>query len=134
VARSAGEDDHPEFVVCIETVSLEPLEVVCALETGGLVNVYLKDHARAEGLITATSPAEDARAEGRRARRSLGIGDAGGTKVICSHTVVFHEPEGAAVVVEVAVACQKFDAHRWARASSLFSETETNTIALLLRE
>ena len=32
-----------------------------------------------------------------------------------------HEPEGAAVVVKVAVACQKFDAHR-ARALSRFSE------------
>jgi len=32
-----------------------------------------------------------------------------------------HEPEGAAVVGEAAVSCQKFDAHR-ARASSRFSE------------
>jgi hypothetical protein len=44
-----------------------------------IVNVYVKDHARAEGLITVTSSTEDARAEGRRARRSPGIGDAGGT-------------------------------------------------------
>jgi hypothetical protein len=32
-----------------------------------------------------------------------------------------HEPEGAAVAVEVAVACQKIDAHR-AKVSSRFSE------------
>jgi hypothetical protein len=32
-----------------------------------------------------------------------------------------HEPKGATVVVEVAVACQKFDAHP-VRASSRFSE------------
>jgi hypothetical protein len=41
--------------------------------------VYVKDHARADELVTVTSSAEDARAEGRRARRSPGIGDAGGT-------------------------------------------------------
>ena len=44
-----------------------------------IVSVYVKDHARAEGLVTVTPSAEDARAEGRRARRSPGIGDAGGT-------------------------------------------------------
>jgi len=37
------------------------------------------------------------------------------------HVHPHHEPEGGMVVVEVAVACQKFDAHR-ARASSRFSE------------
>lgn len=41
--------------------------------------MYVKDHARADELVTVTSSAEDARAEGRRARRSPGIGDAGGT-------------------------------------------------------
>jgi hypothetical protein len=40
-----------------------------------------------------------------------------------------HEPEGVAVVVEVAVACQKFDAH-WARVSSHFSE-DRNDIAVV---
>ena len=44
-----------------------------------------------------------------------------------------HEPEGAVVVVEVAVECQKFDAHRRVRASGRFLEIETNTIAPLLR-
>jgi len=41
--------------------------------------VYVKDQARAEGLVTAMSSVEDVRAEGRRARRSPGINDAGGT-------------------------------------------------------
>ena len=43
-----------------------------------IVNVYVKDHARAEGLVMV-STVGDARAEGRRARRSPGSGDAGGT-------------------------------------------------------
>jgi len=42
--------------------------------------------------------------------------------LLAHHRVhLHHEPEGAAVVVKVAVTCQKFDAHR-ARASSRFSE------------
>jgi hypothetical protein len=50
------------------------------------------------------------------------------TRVACKGNLLAHrrvhphrETEGAAVVVEVAVACQKFDAHR-AKASSRFSE------------
>jgi hypothetical protein len=41
------------------------------------VNVYVKDHARAEGLV-ATATGEEERAEERRERRSPGMGDAGG--------------------------------------------------------
>jgi hypothetical protein len=39
--------------------------------------VYVKDHARKEGLVAAAT-GEDERAEERRERRSPGIGDAGG--------------------------------------------------------
>jgi hypothetical protein len=42
------------------------------------MNVYVKDHALLVEPVTAVT-GEDARAEWRRARRSPGSGDAGGT-------------------------------------------------------